>query len=143
MNCILVGSNLKVEKIAEITVERQTVLRPFFSYISEQTPELSSVIVGDYYDPTTGTFSSSLKRKALTKYEFRKLFTMDELVKMDNLSSFVQLTPIQAAQYNTLVKNFEAASEIDLDNPDVIYGLGLLSQFGVLTPERRDAILGV
>lgn len=141
MNCILIGSNLKVEKIADLSPERQSVLKPFFSYIIEQTPELASVEVGHYYNPETGTFSTTLKKRTVTKYEFRKLFTSDELVKMDNLTTFISLTPLQAAQYNTLVKNFEAASEIELDNLDVIYGLGLLTQFGVLTPERRDAIL--
>lgn len=141
MNCILIGSNLTVEKIADLSLERQSVLKPFFSYIVEQTPELASVEVGQYYNPETGTFSATPKKRTVTKYEFRKLFTSDELVKMDNLNTFITLTPLQAAQYNTLVKNFEAASEIELDNPDVIYGLGLLTQFGVLTPERRDAIL--
>ena len=78
-----------------------------------------------------------------SKYEFRKRFTLDELVKMDNIERYV--TPEQLETYgplvNTLRRNYEAAQEIDLRNDDVIAGVDLLVQLGVLTTERRAEIL--
>lgn len=105
-----------------------------------------SVSPGDIYNPETGTFTTPppvvVPIRILTKYQFRKRFTLEELVRMDNLSTFVSLTPQQAAYYNTFQKDYDAATEIDLDNADVLSGLTLLVQLGVITESRKQEILG-
>lgn len=77
----------------------------------------------------------------MTKYQFRRRFTLDELVRFDNPALFVAMTPQQRAVANTLMRSFDAATEIDLNDPQLQYGLQLMVDWGLLTPERRQQIL--
>lgn len=78
---------------------------------------------------------------AIPKYEFRKLFTLNERVAIDN----VQSNPAIPAQYKailyTINKDLEVSSEVQLYNPDVINGVGLLEQIGLIAPGRAAQIL--
>lgn len=80
-------------------------------------------------------------KTTMTKYQFRRRFTLDELVRFDNPELFVELTPHQRAMVNTLMRSFEAATEIDLNDAQLRLGLQLMVDWGLLTPERRDEIL--
>lgn len=77
----------------------------------------------------------------IPKYEFRKLFTLNERVAIDN----VQYNPNIPAQYKaillTINKDLEVSSEVQLYNPDVINGVGLLEQIGLIAPGRAAQIL--
>ena len=77
----------------------------------------------------------------LSKYEFRKLFTLDEKVAIDNVQSNVSIPANYKAILVSVVKDLELSQIIHLDNPDVINGVGLLVTLGLLTSDRRDLIL--
>lgn len=77
----------------------------------------------------------------MTKHQFRRRFTLDELVRFDNPELFVELTPQQRAIVNTLQRSFEVATEIDLTDPLLHYGMQLMVNWGLLSEERRQQIL--
>lgn len=77
----------------------------------------------------------------MTKYQFRRRFSLDELVRFDNPELFVTLTPQQRAIVNTLQRSFEAATEIDLNDPLLQYGMQLMVDWGLLSAERKQQIL--
>lgn len=82
-------------------------------------------------------------RRIMSKLEFRRRFTQDELVRMDNPELFIQgLTDIQRAAIRTMQRNFDLAEYIDLDDPLVVDGLQLMVSHGLLTPSRFNEILG-
>ncbi|MGC8807879.1 MAG: hypothetical protein ACP5QB_10125 [Thiomonas sp.] len=92
------------------------------------------------YDPPPG----QAKRPPLSKLEFRRLFTPEELVRFDNPEMFISsLTDAQRAQIRTMQRNFELATYIDLDDPLVAQGLQAMVQYGLLTEARKNEILGV
>lgn len=81
-------------------------------------------------------------RMKMTKYQFRRRFTLDELVKFDNPELFVSnLTAQQQAITRTLTRSFDAATEIDLADEQLQYGIQLMVQWGLLTAERAAQIL--
>lgn len=78
----------------------------------------------------------------LTKYQFRKRFTMEELLKFDSPEVFLQNpTQEQLLIIKTLKKSYDDATSIDLDDPLLQYGLNLMVQWGLLTEERKNEIL--
>jgi hypothetical protein len=77
----------------------------------------------------------------LTKYEFRKLFTLEEKVTIDNFQSNAGIPANYKAILFSVMKDLELSQVIHLDNPDVIAGVGLLVTLGLLAAPRRDAIL--
>lgn len=77
----------------------------------------------------------------MTKYQFRRRFTLDELVRFDNPELFIQMTPQQRAIANTLQRSFEVATEIDLADPLLHYGMQLMVDWGLLSEERKQQIL--
>jgi len=78
---------------------------------------------------------------AVPKYEFRKLFTLNERVAIDN----VQSNPAVPAQYKailfTINKDLEVSANVQLYNPDVVNGVNLLEQLGLIAPGRAVQIL--
>jgi hypothetical protein len=77
----------------------------------------------------------------LTKYEFRKLFTLTEKVAIDNFQSNGAIPANYKAILFSVMKDLELSQVIHLDNPDVISGVGLLVTLGLLTAPRAAAIL--
>lgn len=79
--------------------------------------------------------------KALTKYQFRQLFTMTERVNTDNFMS----SPLIPANYKailyTMFKDLEVSAIVYLDNPQTMQGVGLLVSLGFITSERAAQIL--
>ncbi len=76
-----------------------------------------------------------------TKFQFRSRFTLQELVAIDNAGANPDLTAEQKGTLNTIGKNFEVASEIDLTHAQTIQGVGYLASVGLLTQERATQIL--
>jgi|YNPMSStandDraft_1061717.scaffolds.fasta_scaffold39714_2 hypothetical protein len=82
-------------------------------------------------------------RRVMSKLQFRRRFTMDELIKFDSPELFLpNLTDAQRATIRTMQRNFDAAGFIDLDDPLLVQGLSLMVQYGLLTQERVNQILG-
>jgi hypothetical protein len=82
-------------------------------------------------------------RRIMTKLEFRRRFTMDELVRFDSPELFLSnLTDAQRATLRTMQRNFDAAGFIDLDDPLLAQGLALMVQYGLITQTRVNQILG-
>lgn len=85
--------------------------------------------------------NSTVAKIAITKYEFRKLFTLLERVAIDN----VQINPAVPANFKamllTMAKDMELSAEVILSNPDVAAGVGLLEQLGLIGIGRAQAIL--
>jgi hypothetical protein len=73
----------------------------------------------------------------ITRYAFRLRFSMDEMVGIyaaaDNLPSGY---PVKV-----LMDNLAEAMFVDLQNSNTQLGLGLLEEFGLVTPARASVIL--
>jgi hypothetical protein len=76
-----------------------------------------------------------------TKFEFRSRFTLQELVSIDNAGANPTLTPEQKGTLNTIGKNFEVATDVDLTHPATIAGIQYLVSVGLLTSQRGTEIL--
>lgn len=81
------------------------------------------------------------ERIQLTKYEFRKLFSLMERVAIDNAPT----NPAIPLQYRmmlvTMQKDLELSGVVELDNPDVAAGMGMLEQLGLIAHGRGAQIL--
>ncbi len=78
----------------------------------------------------------------LTKYEFRKLFTLQERITCDNIATVTSVPEAARAAIATFMKDLDASGAVFLtDNPDVANGLNMLEQIGILAPGRAARIL--
>jgi hypothetical protein len=73
-----------------------------------------------------------------SKLEFRSRFTLEEQVALD-LASIGATVP--AATLRVILASWAAADFINLDDPRVAQGIGLIAQSGLLTPARAAEIL--
>jgi hypothetical protein len=77
----------------------------------------------------------------LTKYQFRQLFTLNEKVAIDNFA----LNPAIPANYKAILtsvmKDLELSQVIHLDNPQVLAGVQLLAQLGLIAAPRVAQIM--
>ena len=78
---------------------------------------------------------------ALTRYEFRKLFTFAERVAIDSSPTNTAIPANYRAMILTLLKDLELSGEVQLWNPDVQQGIGLLEQIGLIDAGRAAQIL--
>jgi len=79
--------------------------------------------------------------RILTKYQFRKLFTFNERVAIDNFSANPGISPQNKAVLSTIMKDLEVSGEVQLDNPDVAAGVQFLETVGLLGTGRAAQIL--
>lgn len=77
----------------------------------------------------------------LTKYEFRKLFTLAERVAIDSAPTNANIPAQYRAMLLTITKDLDLSSEVFLTNPDVAAGLAMLEQLGLIGPGRAAQIL--
>lgn len=78
----------------------------------------------------------------LTRYEFRKLFTLNERVALDNIANSTTVPAQYKAMIGTFMKDLELSGAVFLNsNPDVAAGLNLCEQLGLLAPGRAAQIL--
>lgn len=78
---------------------------------------------------------------SFTRFGFRALFTLQELIGVDNYASNTGLNSTQMETLNTITKNFDAAETIDLSDPATQYGVNYLVSCGLLTQARATTIL--
>jgi len=100
------------------------------------------VKIGDTYTGTTFVSTPVIRPRATSysKYDFRKLFTRDELILLDNFENSA-FSAANKALVNSLLHDFAASSEIDITHPDLIAGMEILASINVLTSRRVTAIL--
>lgn len=79
--------------------------------------------------------------RTMTHLAFRRRFTLQERITIDNAPDSGLLPAEAAAALRTMAKDMELAEYVDLDDPDVIQGLAFLAQLGLLAPGRSDEIL--
>jgi hypothetical protein len=78
---------------------------------------------------------------AVTKYEFRKLFTLPERMAVDSAPTNTAIPANYRAMLYTFMKDLELSQEVQLTNSDVMQGVGFLEQLGLLAPGRAAQIL--
>lgn len=91
--------------------------------------------------PTTNPTAPSAVSTILTKFQFRKLFTMAERIAVDNAQYSSKLSSTQKATVATVVKDLDSSAEVHLGTPDVTNGVGYLASVGLITPQRAQRIL--
>lgn len=77
----------------------------------------------------------------VTRFAFRSRFTLDERVAIDNVAASA-LSDAQKAVVLTILKDMDAAQEIDLRHPSTMEGVHFLEAVGLLPAGRAAAILG-
>ena len=85
--------------------------------------------------------ANSNTQNAVTKYAFRKLFSLTERVAIDNFENSTSLTDGQKALLKTVLKDLELSGEVQLFNPDVTAGVTLVEQMGLIAAGRAAEIL--
>jgi hypothetical protein len=78
---------------------------------------------------------------AVTKYQFRQLFTMNERVAIDNYAMNPNIPANYKAIMLTLLKDLELSQVVELNNPAVIQGVHLLEQLGLIAAGRAAVVL--
>lgn len=77
----------------------------------------------------------------ITKYQFRKLFTLAERIAIDNAPTNIALPAAARAALVTMNKDMELSGNVQLDNPDVAAGVNLLATLGLIATTRPAQIL--
>jgi len=90
---------------------------------------------------TPGTGTGTPSGVVLTKFQFRKLFTMPERTLIDNLQYNTGFSGTVKAVVNTIMTDLNVSGEVNLQLADVIAGLGYLQSVGILTAARVARIL--
>lgn len=89
----------------------------------------------------TGSTAPSPVRLDITKFQFRKLFTLEERIALDNAQYSSSIPPRVKATLFTLMKDLEVSNVIQLGTPEVTNGIKYLMSVGLLTKTRADRIL--
>jgi len=77
----------------------------------------------------------------ITKYEFRKLFTLNERIAIDSAPQNELIPANYRAMLVTINKDMELSSSVILTNPDVAAGVNFLESLGLIASGRADEIL--
>lgn len=77
----------------------------------------------------------------ITKYEFRKLFTLAERIAIDAAPTNTNIPANYRAMLVTMNKDMELSSVVILTNPDVAAGVNFLEQLGLIAPGRAAEVL--
>lgn len=77
----------------------------------------------------------------ITKYEFRKLFTLHERIGIDAAPTNTAIPAQYRAMLTTMNKDMELSATVILSNPDVAAGVNFLETLGLLAPGRAARIL--
>jgi hypothetical protein len=79
---------------------------------------------------------------SLTQLDFRRLFTIQERIKIDDAENNANLTKEQKAVIRTLQRDMALAEAIQLNDEDTIFGVNYLEQCGLIASGRASQILG-
>ncbi len=77
----------------------------------------------------------------LTKFQFRKLFTLVERIAIDNIQYSSSASPTVKAAVNTMQLDLQVSGEVDLHLKDTNDGVRYLASVGLLTVARANRIL--
>lgn len=77
----------------------------------------------------------------LTRYEYRRLFTMAERIAVDNYQTNANLTQQQKDEIAAFLNDFQIADTIPLSDPPVVQGTQFLETCGLITTGRAAQIL--
>jgi hypothetical protein len=78
----------------------------------------------------------------LTKYQFRKLFTLNERIAIDSAPINPNISAPYRAALTTMIKDLDLSAEVFLTaNPDVATGVQMLEQLGLIGVGRAAQIL--
>ena len=85
------------------------------------------------------------QQQTLTKYQFRKLYTFSERVAIDNVDT--NPNPNISAQHKAIVRtimnDLNLSGEVQMYNPDVLAGVTLMEQPGLIGPGRSAQIMSM
>ena len=76
----------------------------------------------------------------ITKLSFRRLFTMAERINWETFDAQTD-DPVLLAKWRVFNRDFDLASDICLDDPDIIEAVTLMEQVGIIGPGRAAQIL--
>lgn len=79
--------------------------------------------------------------KIITKLAFRRRFTFPERVAVDHAPENEGMHPEVRMALRTMQTDMELAEEIDLTDIDIVSGVQLLAQLGLIAPDRVAEIL--
>ena len=79
--------------------------------------------------------------RILSKYQFRKLFTFQERLVIDNYQANPSISTQNKMILSTIFKDLELSGEVQLDNPDVASGVQFLESCGLLATGRANQVL--
>lgn len=80
--------------------------------------------------------------RVMSKLEFRRLFTMQERVTIDNAPDNAAFPAEVRAAMKTMLTDLALAEQVHLDDADIVYGVNFMAQVGLIAPERVAQILG-
>lgn len=77
----------------------------------------------------------------ITKFQFRKLFTFNERLAIDNVQYNTALSGSVKAAIMTMQKDVDVSAIVNIHMPEVIAGVNFLCTVGILSPQRAARIL--
>jgi hypothetical protein len=80
---------------------------------------------------------------SLSHYQFRELFTYEEMVRVDNFNTDSNLSLENKKVLYSFVKTLESTMSISLSNQYLIDGLNFLVSIGYITESRRLQIMNM
>ena len=83
------------------------------------------------------------QQQTLTKYQFRKLYTFNERVAIDNVDTNPNISAQHRAIVRTIMNGLNTSGEVQMYNPDVLAGVALMEQLGLIGPGRGAQIMSM
>ncbi len=81
------------------------------------------------------------QNSTITKFQFRKLFTFSERVALDNFQANEAIPANYKAMLTTMFKDLDSSGAVVLTLPDVIQGVNMLEQLGLIGTGRAAQVL--
>lgn len=81
------------------------------------------------------------QQSTITKFQFRKLFTFNERVGLDNFSSNPSIPAQYKAALVTMFKDLDSSGAVVMNSADVIQGVTMLEQLGLIAAGRAAQVL--
>jgi hypothetical protein len=119
-------------------------------YLFKDCSNYSNANIGTTYDSENDLFvdpeplapENVTYGRIISKLAFRRRLTFNERLSLDNYATNESLTAEQKATLVTFHKDFEISMEINLDDPDLAAGIGMLEYYGLVGSGRGVEILG-
>lgn len=107
-----------------------------------ENPELSVCAFQAYYIATGVNVNESAIEHDFTKFELRNLFTIQELLELDNYKDNPNLTIDQKKVLTTIFADLESVKdEVDVNLPRTQNAFITFAEFGLITQDRLLEII--